>query len=177
VTGLLAKTVRDQRRALVGWGIGLFALATFYAAFYPSVLKTSSALARYLQNMPAAFRNLIGGDFSSPAGYLRAETFSTLGPILFLVFAIGAGARAVAGEEEAGTLDLLLSTPIRRRQVVIDKAVATVLTAAALALVLFAALALVGPRFKLHIAVANLAAACAMLFLLAIAFGAIALAI
>ena len=66
------------------------------------------------RSLPETLRNLFGGDFTTPAGYLRSETFSALGPILFLVFAIGAGARAIAGEEEGRTLDLLLSTPIRR---------------------------------------------------------------
>jgi ABC-2 type transport system permease protein len=177
MTGLLAKTVRDQRRALSGWGIGLVGVATMYAAFYPSVVKSASALSGYLENMPEAFKNLIGGDFTSPAGYLRSETFSTLGPILFLVFAVGAGGRAVAGEEEAGTLDLLLSTPIRRRQVLTDKFLAMALTTAALAAILWATLALVGPPFDLDLPFVDLGAACLMLFLLALAFGSIALAV
>jgi beta-exotoxin I transport system permease protein len=177
VSGLLAKTVRDQRRALIGWGVGLAGIATMYAAFYPSVVKSASALKGYLENMPDAFKSLVGGDFTSPAGYLRSETFSTLGPILFLVFAVGAGARAVAGEEEAGTLDLLLSTPIRRRHVVTDKFLAMTLTAAALAAVLLGTLALVGPPFDLDVPFADLAAACLMLFLLGLAFGSIALAV
>ncbi len=177
MSGLFAKTVRDQKRALIGWGIGLFGVATMYAAFYPSILKSSSALTNYLQNLPEAVKNLIGGEFTTPPGYLRSETFGALGPILFLVFAIGAGARAVAGEEEARTLDLLLSTPIRRRQMVTDKFAAMALTSAALALVLLLTIAVVGPPFKLHVAVANIAAACVMLFLLALSFGSIALAV
>ena len=67
-------------------------------------------------------RDLIGPDYTSPAGYLRAELFALLGPILYLVFAIGAGGRAVAGEEEVRSLDLLLSTPLTRTQIVRDKA-------------------------------------------------------
>jgi beta-exotoxin I transport system permease protein len=177
MSGLLAKTVRDQRRALIGWGVGLAGVATMYSAFYPSVVKSASALSGYLQNMPEAFKNLIGGDFTSPAGYLRSETFSMLGPILFLVFAVGAGARAVAGEEEAGTLDLLLSTPVRRRQVLIDKFLAMALTTGALAGVLLVTLALVGPPFDLDIPFVDIGAACLMLFLLALAFGSIALAV
>ena len=177
MSGLLAKTVRDQRRALIGWGVGLAGVAAMYSAFYPSVVKSASALSGYMQNLPEAFKNLIGGDFTSPAGYLRSETFSALGPILFLVFAVGSGARAVAGEEEAGTLDLVLSTPVRRRQILIDKFLAMALTTAALAAVLLATLALVGPPFDLDIPLVDVGAACLMLFLLALAFGSIALAV
>ena len=177
MSGLFAKTVRDQRRALIGWGLGLAAIALMYAAFYPSIKDSASDFDKYLQNLPDAIRNVIGGDFTTPAGYLRSETFSSMGPILFLVFAIGAGARAIAGEEEDGTLDLLLSTPIRRRQLLVDKIGAMVLTATALATVLFLTLWLVGPPFDLTVPAVDLGAACLLLLLLGLAFGAIALAI
>ena len=175
--GLFAKTLRDQRRALIGWGIGLAAVAATYAAFYPSIENSAADFTGYLEKLPEAVRNVIGADFTTPAGYLRSETFSLLGPILFLVFAIGAGARAIAGEEEDGTLDLLLSTPIRRRQLLVDKAGAMVVTAAALAAVLFLTLSVVGPPFDLTVPPVDLASACLMLLLVGLAFGAIAFAV
>lgn len=174
---LFRKTLRDQQRAFVAWAIGLAGVATMYAAFYPSIRKSASSLQRYLQSLPDAVKSLIGGDFTTPAGYLRSETFSVLGPILFLVFAIGAGARAIAGEEEGRTLDLLLSAPVRRRQVLFDKWISLVLTALGLAVVLGVTIAVVGPPFELHIATVDLASACSMLFLLAVTFGTIALAV
>lgn len=177
MSGLFAKTLRDQRRALIGWGIGLAAVAAMYAAFYPSIKGSASDFDKYLRNLPDAIQNVIGADFTSPAGYLRSETFSSLGPILFLVFAIGAGARAIAGEEEDGTLDLLLSTPIRRRQLLVDKIGAMVVTATALGAVLFITLRVVGPPFDLTVPAIDLGAACLMLLLVGLAFGAIALAI
>jgi ABC-2 type transport system permease protein len=175
VSALLKKTVRDQQRAFVAWGIGLVAVATMYSAFYPSVRASASDLQRYLENLPDAVKNLLGGDFTTPAGYLRSETFSALGPILFLVFAIGAGARAIAGEEEGWTLDLLLSTPIRRSQVVFDKWISMVLTALGLTVVLGLTIAVIGPAFQLRIAIVDLASACMML--IAVTFGTAALAV
>jgi ABC-2 type transport system permease protein len=177
MTALLRKTMRDQQRAFVAWGIGLAGMAVMYAAFYPSVRDSAPDLQRYLENLPEAFKNLIGGDFTSPAGYLRSETFSTLGPILLLVFAIGAGSRAIAGEEEGRTLDLLLSTPVRRRQVLFDKWIAMAASALGLATVLGLTTAVVGPSFELHIPIVDLASACLMLYLLELAFGTIALAL
>ena len=111
---LLKVSLATQRRSVIGWGIGLAAVAAMYAAFYPSITQSAGDLQAYLDKMPDAFRELVGEDYTSPAGYLRAELFSLLGPILFLVFAIGAGAKAIAGEEEARSLDLLLSTPLSR---------------------------------------------------------------
>ena len=96
---LLRKAVDEQRRSAVAWGIGLLGLAFTYAAIYPSIVKSQAALDQYMQSLPAAFRELFGVDYSSPAGYLRAELFASLGPLVFLLFAIGAGARAIGGEE------------------------------------------------------------------------------
>ncbi len=177
MTPLLRKTLHDQRRAFIAWGIGLAAMAAMYAAVYPSIRKSAASLDRYMQSLPDAVKNLIGANYTSPAGYLRAETFSALGPILFLIFAIGAGARAIAGEEEGRTLDLLLSTPIRRRQVVFDKWVSMAVTGLGLAGVLWVTIIVVGPPFQLHVGLADVAAACISLYLLVVAFGTMSLAI
>jgi ABC-2 type transport system permease protein len=93
------------------------------------------------------------------------------------VFSIGAGARAIAGEEEGRTLDLLLSTPIRRKEVLFDKWIALAVSALGLTAALGLAIAIVGPLFELRISIADLASACLMLYLLAVAFGTVALAV
>ena len=173
------KTLRDQRRALVGWTIGMAGLVLMYAAFYPSIKGNASQLNRYLESLPKAFKEMIGraGDITSPAGYLQSEVFSIMAPLLLLIFAIGAGARATAGEEEAGTLDLLLATPIQRGRVVLEKFGAMVAAATGIGVVLWVALALAGPLAGLHVAFANLAAATISAVLLGIAFGSMALLI
>ena len=177
MSALLGVSIRAQRRAVIGWGIGLAAVATMYATFYPSITQSASQLESYLQNMPDAFRNLIGTDYTSPAGYLRAELFALLGPILFLVYAIGAGGRAIAGEEAARSLDLLLSTPLTRTQIVRDKAIALVAAMGGLAAFLFVIVVAIGRPFGLTVPVQNAAAACLMLLLLGLAFASIALAV
>jgi ABC-2 type transport system permease protein len=173
------KTLRDQQRALTGWAIGMTALVVMYAAFYPSVKANAAQLNKYLQTLPEALRNIVGraGDFSSPTGYLQSEVFSIMGPLLLLILAIGAGARALAGEEEAGTLDLLLATPIARRRVVGEKFVAMAASSAGIGVVMWIVIAVMGPPFGLHVGLANLAATVLSAVLLSIAFGATALAI
>ena len=174
---LLRVSLSTQRRAVLGWGIGLAAVATMYAAFYPSITASAADLDAYLNSMPDAFKELIGGDYTSPAGYLRAELFSLLGPILFLVFAVGAGGKAIAGEEEARSLDLLLSTPLSRTLVVRDKALAMVLSMLGLTAFLFLVVVVIGRPFDLVVPIENAAAACLMLLLVGLAFASIALAV
>lgn len=175
--GFFAACVRELRRGVTGWSIGLAAVALMYGAFYPSIRESAAELSAYVERMPQAFKELVGEDYTSPAGYLRGELFSSMGVILMLIFAIGAGARAIAGEEERRTLDLLLSTPLRRTVVLRDKALAAGAGVLTLAAVLLVVVAVAGPVFDLTIATGRLVSACLMLALLALAFGSIALAV
>jgi ABC-2 type transport system permease protein len=178
MSAMMTKSLRDQRRSMIGWTIGVVGVALMYAAVYPSIQDSAAELRDYVSKLPDAVKTLIGGeDYTSPAGYLRSELFSTMGPLLFLIFAIGAGARATAGEEERRTLDLPLSTPARRGEVVTDKALAGLLTVIVLGTATFAAVALIGPLFDLSLPAADLAAGCVMLVLLGAVFGSIALAV
>jgi ABC-2 type transport system permease protein len=176
---VLRKTLADQRRALVGWALGMAALVLLYTSFYPSVKANAAKLNQYIQTLPDAVRNMIGrgGDFSSPTGYLQSEIFSIMGPLLLMILAIGAGARAIAGEEEIGTLDLLLANPIARRRVVAEKFWAMVAGTAGVGVVMWAAITVFGPLFGVHVGLVNLAETVLSAVLLAVGFGTGALAV
>lgn len=175
---ITVKTLRDQRRALIGWSIGVAAIVLLYTSFYPSIKASAADLDKYLDSLPGALRNAIGtGSVSSPVGYLRSEIFSTMGPLLLLILAIGAGARATAGEEEGRTLDLLLANPVTRRTVVLQKFWAMAGSTAGVGLVLTVAILVFGPAFGLRVASIGVIAASVSAIALAVSFGSIALAI
>jgi ABC-2 type transport system permease protein len=175
---IFLKTLRDTRRALVWWSLGLVGMAALMIAVYPTV-RDNPDLNKMVKDYPEALKVFIafGGDldYVSGAGYLGSELFSFMVPLLLLVAAIGAGARAIAGEEERGTLDLLLANPISRRRLVLDKLAALAIEVAILALVLWLSL-LVGVEIVgMNVSASHLASATASAALLAFAFGAIAL--
>lgn len=174
---LLAKAWRDHRRTLIGFGLGLVFTQLLYAAFYPSIKDSAADMNDFMERLPEALQELYGNDFASPEGYLRGQLFGELGLILFLVVAIGAGARAIAGEEEARTLDLLLSTPARRAEVLRAKALALVGLLGTLGAIGFVTVMIVGPPFDLTVDAGPLAAASLMLVLLSVSIGTVALAI
>ena len=87
----------------------------------------------------------------------------------------GVGARAIAGEEEQGTLDLLLVNPISRRRLVLEKLGALVVEVAFLGVVLRVALAIGTRLADMQIGLANLAAATLDAALLALLFGVLSL--
>lgn len=174
------RTLRAERRSLVLWCVGLAAFAVLMASFYPTVRDQAEKFQELLEAYPPAMQALVGGDmasFGSPAGYLRVEVFGAMAPLLFLIFAIGRGAAAVAGEEERGTMEMLLGHPVRRRDVVLQQALALAASTAILSGVLFAALLVGVVAFGMDIAVVRLAGGVLMLALLAFAFGAVALAV
>jgi len=71
---------------------------------------------------PDALVAMIGGvDMGTPTGFLTGEVFSLVGPIAVIVLTATMGARSLAGEEESRTMDLLMSNPISRSKLVLEK--------------------------------------------------------
>jgi ABC-2 type transport system permease protein len=172
------KSLRDMRRSIVWWSFGLIAMTSLMIAVYPTV-RDSPDLNKLVENYPEALKAFIafGGDldYTSGAGYLGSELFAFMVPLLLSIAAIGAGARATAGEEEAGTIDLLLSNPVSRRRLVFEKAAALATEIVLLALVLWVSLLVGVEMVGMDVSATNLGAATAAASLLAFSFGAIAL--
>jgi ABC-2 type transport system permease protein len=123
LNNVFLKTLRDQRRSLLYWGIGLIAMAVIMALVYPTI-KSMPSINQYLNELPEGVKEMFGAgimDYSSPTGYFGTELFSFMVPLLLLVFGIGFGANAIAGDEEKGTLGFLLTNPVPRWRVVVDK--------------------------------------------------------
>lgn len=174
---VFTKTLYDQRRSLLGWSIGVVLMTGLMVALWPSV-RDIPDLEQFLANYPEAMRDLFNiQSLSTGAGFLNAELFSSLAPVLFLVFGIARGARLIASEEEEHTLDVLLATPLSRTRVAAEKALALVVSVALLGLVLFLTLVVSGPVVDLEVGIAQLAAASTGMVLLGTEFGLLAAAV
>jgi ABC-2 type transport system permease protein len=171
------KSLRDLRRSFAWWTVGLAGYVALIASVYPTV-RDNPDLEKLVESYPEALKAFVafGGqfDFTSAAGYLGSELFSFMMPALFLVAAVGHGAGTLAGEEERGTIDLLLSSPLSRTRVALEKLAAMCVELAALGVVLWLALWLGARAFSMEVSVAHLASATALLVVLALAYGAIA---
>lgn len=175
---VMTKTLHDYRKPIAWWSIGLVATAVMMMAVYPSVKDSAPELAGYVENMPDAMKAMFGMegmDYTSPAGYLNTELFSFLLPFAFAAFAMGAGSRAIAGEEDRQTLDLLLSTPVTRGSVLLHKVGALVIDITVLSLVLWVSLWLSGLTVSFDLSAWLLLAASLNCALIGLVFGGIAL--
>jgi ABC-2 type transport system permease protein len=177
-TEVLRETLLDRRRSLIWWSVGIVALIAINLAFYPSI-RDSAGLSNYAKDLPESMRAMfIGGelDLASPVGYLNSQVFALVVPGLFLIFSIGAGARAVAGEEERGTLDLILAQPISRGDYLIQRYLALLAQIAGLALVVLAAVIASDALVDLEMGVDKLVAATGGAALLGSLFAAVSMA-
>jgi ABC-2 type transport system permease protein len=122
-----------------------------------------------------AFAVLTGLDpgtvLTARSGYLNSQYFATVLPAVYLIFGIGIAAWTVAGDEESGTLELLLVNPVSRVRVALARAAGVVVLLAILALASLAALAVLAPPFLTDgLGLAQMAAATVATALLALTF-------
>jgi ABC-2 type transport system permease protein len=150
------------------------------AAIFPSI-ESSPDFNELIENYPDVLKSLFGlsegGDITSGAGYLDVELFSLMLPLLVLVLAIGSGARAFAGEEDAGRLELVLSYPLRRRDAVLAKGGAVAIEVIVVCVIGGIAIALLDPVVGLDLSFGRLVAAVFFLMVLGVFHGWLALAI
>ena len=111
---IVRKTLRDLRWQVVGWGLGLAGLAAMLVLLYPAIAEQFEGVE--MENI--GFGEI--QDLSDPRQFFQVEFF-TWSPVLMTVFAIIAGGALLAGEESAGTLELLLSQPLTRRALFLGK--------------------------------------------------------
>lgn len=78
--------------------------------------------------LPAAARALLGIPLNADAALLAYnEMLASIGALAFVGVAIAIGARAIAGEEQVGTLSVTLAAPVSRSRYLISKAAAIAL--------------------------------------------------
>jgi len=171
------KTLRDQRTPLLWWAVGMILLALYMALLYPSIAKPE--FANLLEMYPASIKALLGemASLATAEGYVDAYMFSMMLPLLFLIYGMILGSGAIAGEEERGTLDWLLSKPLKRWRVVAQKAAGIVVLMAGLAAATWLGMAIGALSADMKISLARLAEATFSNMLLGLAFAALALAL
>ncbi|MFF7656584.1 ABC transporter permease subunit [Streptomyces sp. NPDC007983] len=164
---LYTMSLSDSRRGLIGWTLGTAAVGMMYASTYPSQ-KDNTA------NLPRGMRDALHID-ATAAGYLQASVFGLILPLLAMIYGTATGARATAGDEESGQLDLLLAHPVTRTRLVLQRFGALITGAVTISVLVWLALLAIRDSAELtSVTPVELLAQCANLALLAIVFGALA---
>jgi len=119
LSSVFLKTLRDYRIPILGWGIGMGLVVVSPMASVASLVTTPEAR-QQLASIAASFAwNADAVAVTTIGGY---ATFK-IGIFIFLitVWPILAGSRMLRGEEERGSLDVLLSVPRPRLRVALEK--------------------------------------------------------
>lgn len=175
---VFTKTIRDLRWPTFWVSLGMGGMTGYFALLFPTYSKIFDLNAMLEKMGPAA--KILGasmGDASTLIGFLHIELFSMILPALMVTYVAGMASGFTAGEESRGTIDVLLSYPVSRRRLILQKTGAVLIGSivAAVAVWIFATAGAAASGSELPWD--KLAAALAMLVLLGLAFGAIALAV
>jgi ABC-2 type transport system permease protein len=174
---VFAKTVRDLRWPTFWVALGMGSMTAYFAILFPTYSKILDIESLMAKLGPVAKLMGATGNVNTLVGFLHIELFSMILPALMVVLAAGMASGFTAGEESRGTIDVLLSYPISRRRLVLEKSlalfIACVVAAAATWLLGLSGAAVSSSPLPAD----KLAAACVMLVLLCLVFGSLALAI
>ncbi|MFI6792545.1 ABC transporter permease subunit [Nonomuraea sp. NPDC050383] len=177
---MIIKSLRDHLRTLVGWTIGLSAFMSMYLGIYGSIKDdpqtySAQAMAKY----PGALRDLMGGlnDIASGIGYLQSVAYQLFVPALLSACAMILANRSLAGPEEAGTLELVVTLPVSRRRLVLERFAALALGLLAVAVGTFAVAWAMTRAVGMDVSSGRLLAAHTGVYLLALCFGTVTLAV
>jgi ABC-2 type transport system permease protein len=172
LTPLMRKTWRDDRRAIIGWPVGVGLFTAVYTGFYSQF----QGAAELKQNaLPQGMLDFLGiADMLSPAGYLQATVFSLIGPLLVLMCAVTLSARTIARPEEDGGMELLLANPLSRKAFATQRLAAAATVITVVAAVPWIVLTFLVPAIGMNVPLGNVAATGAGLVALAWCFTGIA---
>ena len=106
---LLLHEIRSRRGAIIGWAIGLTLFALMYTTIYPEMQDQMASLA------DLSVYQAMGIEVATFEGYLGTSVIGFV-PILLGVYAILTSTTTLAGEEDDGTLEMLLTTRLPRWQ-------------------------------------------------------------
>lgn len=120
VSSIAVKSSTESRTMTVIAATVLLYVALVVGPMYNAM---SDALVSLSNVIPEALKAMIGFvDMGTPEGFITAEVFSITLPAAVIAVAAVLGGRALAGEEEDRTMDLLLANPVTRSRVVVEKA-------------------------------------------------------
>ncbi len=166
------------RGTILGWGLGLAALAAMVAGIYPSIAGNAE-LDAYWETLPEAVRALSGGAgaLTSVSGYFESQLFAFL-PLVLAIVTVGKAAQMIAGEEADGTMDIVLAQPIERWRLVTGRFAALAAATGAIVTAVALPIAVLGPVVGLSVReITGLALWCYLSGLMALVFGAATLTV
>lgn len=103
--------------AILGWGIGLSLWGSMYIGIFPEMADEMASLS------DLSIYQAMGFDLGSFAGYIAGVVVQFM-PLILGIYVIMSSTGTLAGEEDNGTLELVVAMPLPRWQIVAMKTAA-----------------------------------------------------
>ncbi len=169
------KTLRDYRIAILGWGIGMGLLVFVVLSSFPSLVETPQARASLVSLGPSFAWIAEPIKIDTAGGYATFKYGFTI--LVIILWPLLASSRMLRGEEERGSMDVLLSLPRGRIRVALEKLAAIWTALLAMGLLIGLLTFAGGTRVNADFGLGNALLSGLNLVLTASVFGAIALLI
>lgn len=179
IGSVFSKTLWDRRFSLAGWAGGALVLTLAVVAVYPLVVA-SSDLQSVIADFPPEVMAIFGIDpatFLTGAGFLQGQLYTLIGPIMVIGLGATAAVAATAREEQTGTMDMLLSMPVSRSSVLLQKSAVVAVSVLVIPTTMAFVMAATNPIFDLELSISGIIAANLGLAGLGLIFAAFALMI
>ena len=139
IGSVFLETLKTTWKQMVYWGVGLAAMALLVVIMVP--LFNMQDMRNLLESFPPVILAMIGVGqeleiFATNEGFVAIGFFGK-SALIFAVYPVVMGMRVTANEEDSGTMDVLLSLPVERARVVIEKFVAYGLSCVGVVLLIY----------------------------------------
>jgi ABC-2 type transport system permease protein len=116
------ETFRRGWRGMIYWGLGLGLLGLVMMIIIPNVAMLTQ-IQNLMTTMPAVVKALGMDDaaqMATPEGFISAGYFGRV-LLIMAVYAVVSGLNVTANEEDAGIMDMVLSLPVPRWRIILEK--------------------------------------------------------
>jgi len=129
---VFTKAFRDTRRSVFWLSVGLAIYGVLVVSFYPSILEQQDQLQELIDSYPREFLAMFYGD-SEEIDIADAGGFVHSQYSIFMLLIVGATVieqsfRSIINAERDGSMDMILSLPISRRELLLGRFLNSALT-------------------------------------------------
>lgn len=140
LANIYTKTIRDNRAGMLGWGLGIAAIMVIGSSQYGQIIsgtleerrRLAAEFARAFEGFSFLIGDIVG--LETIGGFVTTRIMGFI-PVMIGLWAIVLAVGVLRGEEQNGSMDVLLATPHSRWSVAVQK-MAAVLTAVLIVCVL-----------------------------------------
>ncbi len=175
LNSIFGKAVWDRKIGLFATSLGMFVFALLFTVLHESF---AGEITRFANIVPSELSAFVG-DMSAaatPEGFLAVELYSLFLPFAVAITGIAFASKAIGREEDSGTLELLLASPISRSKIIWQKLAAIKTTLFIVAFSAFLGVVLGKALFVFDVNLKNVALASLSVFLLGMVYAMASLA-